>query len=70
MEKEYSEVLRFLPCGSITIVYLKVVAGGRFSILTKWLVFGCSETVKVLFIPEVKIRLVGTLFLVEKEMRT
>lgn len=66
----YSEVLMFLPLGSMTIMYLKVVVGGRYFTPTRWFLSGLAETVKVFCIPLVKIMSVATKLIVEKEIKT
>lgn len=68
--KVYSEVEIFLPRGSMTIIYLKVVWLGSESILIRWLSSGELETTKVLLKPSVNFIWVATLVLVENEMST
>lgn len=68
MEKLYSPISKFLPSGSMIILYVYFVVGVRFSILKIWLVSGFSDTKYSFVIPVVNFIFVETLLLVEKEM--
>lgn len=64
----YSPTSRFLPNGSIIILYVYFVVGVRLSTLNIWLVSGFFETINSFVIPETNFIFVDTLLVVEKEM--